>query len=191
MTTRAGLSTALVVETALAIVDESGEEALTLTRVAARTGVAPPSLYKHVPGLPALRRLIRLRVLAEFDETLRAATLGRAGPDALRALGTAYRGYLRAHPHRHRFLEAAPDPDDPEVRAAADRVVEVAHAAVRGYGLTGSAAVHAIRCLRSAVHGFASLEAIGGFGLPEEVEASFGYLLGMVSDGVSTMAAPG
>jgi AcrR family transcriptional regulator len=187
MPARAGLTPRRVVDAALSIVDESGVDALTLARVAARTGVAPPSLYKHVAGLPALRRLVKLRVLAEFDEVTRAATIGRSGEQALRALAVAYRGYLQAHPHRYPFLETAPAPDDPEEQAMAARVVEVPFAALRGYGLTGSAAVHATRCLRAAIHGFSRLEATGGFGLPEDIEDTFARLLDMVVHGVATM----
>lgn len=188
MPPRAGLSQPRVVDVALAIIDGSGADALTLTRVAECAGIAAPSLYKHVAGLAELRRLVRLRVLAEFDQALRDATLGRSGPEALRALATAYRDYLRAHPHRLPFVEAVAD--DPETGAAVERVVEVAYAAVRGYGLTGSDAVHAIRCLRAAVHGFAHLEALGGFGLPEDVDATFERLLDLISQGVAAMAVP-
>jgi AcrR family transcriptional regulator len=184
---RAGLTPRRVVDAALSIVDESGLDALTLARVAERTGVAPPSLYKHVAGLPALRRLVKLRVLAEFDEAVRAATIGRSGEEALRALAIAYRGYLQARPHRYPFLETAPDPDDAEDQAMAARVVEVPFAALRGYGLTGSAAVHATRCLRAAIHGFTRLEATGGFGLPEDIEATFAHLLDMVVGSVAAM----
>jgi AcrR family transcriptional regulator len=173
------------VDAALAIVDESGIDALTLTRVAERTGVAPPSLYKHVAGLPALRRLVRMRVLAEFDEAIRSATLGRSGEDALRALATAYREYLRSYPHRYPFVETAPDPGDPAEQAIVARVVEVPFAVLRGYGLTGSAAVHATRCLRAAIHGFTRLEVTGGFGLPEDIETSFAQLLDMLSYAVT------
>ena len=45
---RAGLSAERVVERAAQIVDEHGLEALSLSRLAADLGVAPPSLYKHV-----------------------------------------------------------------------------------------------------------------------------------------------
>lgn len=189
MPPRAGLTPQRLVDQALAVVDESGPDALTLAAVAGRAGVATPSLYKHVAGLAALRRLVRLRVLAEFDDALRAATVGRAGPAALRALAYAYRDYARTYPHRYAFLEAAPD--DPETTAAADRVVDVARAALRGYGLTGSAAVHAIRCVRAAVHGFTHLEAIGGFGLPEHLDDTFAQLVAMLTAGVSTMAGGG
>lgn len=190
MRSRGRLSPARVVEAALEIVDGAGADALTLARVAERLGVAPPSLYKHVDGLPSLRRLMRLRVLRELDDALREATLGRSGEDALRAFGAAYRGYLRRYPHRHELLEAAPDRDDPELTTLAERVVGVVYAVLRGYGLTGSAAVHATRCLRAAIHGFARLEAYGGFGLPEDVDETFDRLLRMLAGGVSTMAAP-
>jgi AcrR family transcriptional regulator len=184
---RAGLTPQKVVEAALAIVDESGPDALTLARVAERTGVATPSLYKHVEGLADLLRLVKLRVLGEVDEALRAATIGRSGEEALRALAVAYRDYLRAHPHRHPFVEVAPD--DPATTVAADRAVEVAAAVLDGYGLSGPDAVHAIRCLRAAVYGFTHLEAIGGFGRPEDIDTTFAHLLDMVTGGVSTLAA--
>jgi AcrR family transcriptional regulator len=187
MPARPGLSPERLVETALAIVDEEGPEALTLARVAQRTRVAPPSLYKHVNGLPALHRLVRLRVLDELGDALREATIGRAGEQAIWALATAYRGYLRAHPNRHALVEVASA--DPAVRAASDRVAEVARAAVRGYRLSGSAEVHAVRCVRAAVHGFVRLEAIGGFGLREDVDDTFEHLLAMLVRGVSTIAA--
>jgi hypothetical protein len=46
-----------------------------------------------------------------------------------------------------------------------------------GYGLTGADAVHAARALRSALHGFVSLEAAGGFGLPESLDESYDRLV--------------
>ena len=52
---RAGLSTASVIEAAADLADEIGYDALTLTALATRLGVAVPSLYKHVSGLEALR----------------------------------------------------------------------------------------------------------------------------------------
>ncbi|HEX6871478.1 MAG TPA: TetR family transcriptional regulator, partial [Micromonosporaceae bacterium] len=83
---RAGLSTPAVVEAALAALDEHGPDGLTLARVAQRSGVATPSLYKHVDGLPALLRLVRLRVTAELADVLRRAVAGQARQDAVRSL---------------------------------------------------------------------------------------------------------
>ena len=52
--------------------------------------------------------------------------------------------------------------------------------------------IDAVRILRSAVHGFVQLEAAGGFGLPDDVDASFERLLAVLWAGFATLrdAAP-
>ena len=188
MSPRAGLSTSAVVRAALDLIDEAGPDALSLTRLAERTGVATPSLYKHVNGMPGLRRELSLRLLQEFTTAMRTATAGRTGDDAVRAICLAYRQHLLAHPNRLSFMAPAPDASDPEVGAAAGQAVQVAYDVLSAYGLTGSAAVHATRCVRAAVHGFVALEIAGGFGLPEDVDRTFDLLVNMIISGLPTVA---
>ncbi|MEV6879374.1 WHG domain-containing protein [Amycolatopsis sp. NPDC051128] len=188
MSPRAGLTTEAVVALALEIVDESGPEALTLAKIAERAGVAAPSLYKHVKGLADLRRLIDLRVVREMTETLRTAATGREGADAVAALADAYRAYLRRHPRRTQALATAPDRGDAELSTATHAVAEVAFAVLRPFGFDHAQAVHATRCLRAAVHGFAELEASGGFGRPEDVGQSFEVLKTMLVQGITDYA---
>ena len=45
------------------------------------------------------------------------------------------------------------------------------------YCLTGTEAVHVVRMLCSVVHGFATLEGSGGFGLSVDLDESFRQLL--------------
>lgn len=45
------------------------------------------------------------------------------------------------------------------------------------YGLTGDDAIDATRTLRATMHGFVSLEALGGFGLPQDVDRSYERLV--------------
>ena len=188
MSPRAGLTPDAVVDLALTIVDESGPAALTLAKVAERAGVAAPSLYKHVKNLADLRRLIDLRVVREMADALLTAATGRAGPDAVAALADTYRGYLRAHPHRTGALTAAPDRADEELATATHAVAEVVFAILRPFGFDHAQSVHATRCLRAAVHGFAGLEASGGFGRPEDVDASFEVLKTMLVQGLTNYA---
>jgi AcrR family transcriptional regulator len=180
---RAGLSPDAVLAAALEIVDEAGASALTLAAVAARTGVAVPSLYKHVDGLPALRRRATIAVLDEFTAQLTAAVLGHSGPAALDRFLRAYRDYARANPGRY-LLTVQLDLADPDVAAAGARTVGVATALLAGAGIAGEEAIHATRCLRAAVHGFAMLEISGGFGLPESIDRSFDRLAAMLTAGV-------
>ncbi len=170
---RAGLSEERVVEEAARLADEVGFDALTLAGVAARFGVRLPSLYKHVDGLDALRRLVALLAIRELHEELGRSAVGRSGSDALRALADAYRSYAQRHPGRYAATLRAPGPGDDAVRAASEAILETVFAVLRGYGLSGADLVDATRVLRSALHGFVSLESAGGFGMPQDVDRSF------------------
>ncbi|NJP31427.1 TetR/AcrR family transcriptional regulator [Micromonospora thermarum] len=174
---RAGLTPDTVVREAARLADEVGHDRLTLAALATRLGVALPSLYKHVRGADALAQRLSVLATAELADEMTAAAAGHAGADALRAVATAYRAYARRHPGRYPAAQRAPDPADAEHQAAGERAVGVVYAVLRGYGVTGEPAVDAVRMFRSAVHGFVSLEAAGGFGLPQDVDRSFERLL--------------
>ncbi|MDX6738806.1 TetR-like C-terminal domain-containing protein [Actinocorallia sp. A-T 12471] len=178
---RAGLSAAAVVDVAMALLDEEGPAALTLAAVAGRAGVATPSLYKHVRNLAELRVLISVRVMDEMTERGTEVLLGRSGDDGIRALMAAYRQYVLENPHRYAAMIQQPEP---AIAEAAARLVNVFFAAMRSRGLEGEDAVHATRCVRAAVHGFAVLESSGGFGLPQKTEESFALLTEMIISGL-------
>lgn len=161
----------------MALIDEQGRGALTLAAVASRTGVAAPSLYKHVRNLEALQQKVSARATAELAGTLSASVAGRSGQEALRGVAHAYRGYALAHPGRYAMTQRVPDARDPEHVAAGELAVQAVFAALRGYGLEGDEAIHATRAARSALHGFVSLEIDGGFGLPQDVACSFERLV--------------
>jgi AcrR family transcriptional regulator len=174
---RAGLSTASVVSAAVELVDERGRGGVTLAAVAGRTGVATPSLYKHVRNLEALQQKVSARVTAELADALSSAVAGRSGEEALRFLAHAYRDYALAHPGRYPLTQRVPDAQDPGHLAAGEQAMQAVSAALRGYGLHGDEAIHATRAVRSALHGFVSLEVDGGFGLPQDVGRSFERLV--------------
>ena len=166
-----------MVDAAVGLVDEQGWAALTLAAVAIRTGVAAPSLYKHVRSLDALQQKVSARATAELAQTLTRSVAGRSGEEALRCLADAYRDYALAHPGRYPLTQRVPDPGDPEHVAAGEQAVQAVFAALRGYGLEGDEAIHATRVARSALHGFVSLEIDGGFALRQDVGQSFERLV--------------
>ena len=174
---RTRLSTASVVDAAIELVDQQGQCALTLAAVAKRTGVATPSLYKHVSSLESLRQRVSARVTGELAKVLSTAVAGRSGEDALRWVAHAYRDYALAHPGRYSMTQHVPDAQDPEHLAAGEQAVNVMVAALRGYGLDGDDAIDATRVTRSALHGFVSLQVDDGFGLPQDVGRSFERLI--------------
>ncbi len=170
---RANLSRAVVLAKAADLVDEIGYDNLSMAAIAKRFGVAVPSLYKHVDSLPQVRRDLAAQALRELGQALEAATAEADRRSALHAAATAYRRYAHDHPGRYAAVVRAPDAGDRELSALGERILEVVYRVLTRYGRHGEEAVHDVRILRSALHGFVSLEASGGFGMPLNVEASF------------------
>jgi AcrR family transcriptional regulator len=185
----AGVTHERVVAEAAAVVDEVGFERLTLAAVAQRLGVTQPSLYKHVGGLDALKRDLAVLGVRELTTALSTAAVGRAGSDALHAIANAYRGYAKDHPGRSSAALRAPAPDDAEHVAVSEAAAAVLLAVLDGYDITGENAVDAIRTLRATMHGFVSLEAAGGFGLPRSVDATYARLIGALDTVFATWAS--
>ena len=174
---RAGLTEIRVVEEAERFVDEIGPAGLTLAALAHRLGVRQPSLYKHIAGLEGLRRSIAIRSKRELAEVLGRAAVGRAQGDAITSMAHAYRGWAREHPGRYAATQRAPLPGDVDDERASAEVVQVAFDVMAGYGLRDDDAVDAIRALRAGLHGFVTLEAGHGFGMPVDVDRSFARLV--------------
>jgi AcrR family transcriptional regulator len=174
---RMGVTHERVVAQAAQVADEAGLESLTLAAVAKRLGISLPGLYKHIDSLGSLKRDIAVLGVKELTATMSAAAIGRSGRDALHAIAEAYRAYAAAHPGRSAAAVRAPDPGDDEHIAVAEAAVTVLLAVLDGYQLGPDDAIDAIRILRADLHGFTSLEAAGGFGLPQSVDATFSRLV--------------
>jgi AcrR family transcriptional regulator len=95
---------AALVEAAVAMVQGSGVEALTLRGVARRAGVSPAAPYRHFADKRAL-----LAAVAEEGFRLLASALHEAGGsteprDRFRARGRAYVGFATRHPSHFRVM---------------------------------------------------------------------------------------
>jgi AcrR family transcriptional regulator len=180
---RAGLDAEAVVAAAAALADADGLQRLTLARLAAAVGIRAPSLYAHVAGFDDLRARLGARGARELAAALQRAAAGRARGDALRAIALAYRAYAHAHPGTYAAMQIVSDTE--EFEAAAAEVVGPIVAALRGYALEGEPAIHAVRAIRSALHGFVSLEREGGFGLPIDIDDSYDALISMLDAGLA------
>jgi AcrR family transcriptional regulator len=174
---RAGLDPERVLDAAVVVADADGLDAVSLSAVAAALGVRTPSLYHHVDGLDGVRRGIALRGLLGLDLALRDATVGRSGPDALSALAHAYRDYAARHPGSYAAAGRTDLVSDDTLRAAAERVLQVVLAVVRPWEPDEEHQVHLVRAVRSALHGFVTLEAGQGFGMPASRDESFAVLV--------------
>lgn len=93
-TARAVLHRDLIVATAVALVDEGGLDALSLRGVAARLGVTPMPLYRHVSGIDELTGLVVDELLAREGQ----APLPTGWQPLLRVVALRTHAALSRHP---------------------------------------------------------------------------------------------
>ena len=172
------LDRSAVAQAAAALADAAGDvERVTLAQVAERLGIRIPSLYNYVAGLAGLRREVALLGVRELMARVQAAAVGRAGDEAIIAIARAIRAYGQACPGRYAASIRAPGPADQELAAVAQALIDILLRVLEPYQLSEADALHAIRGLRSIIHGFVTLEAAGGFGLPLDRDESFERLV--------------
>ena len=174
-----------VLQTAITLADEGGIEAVTLAALAGQLGIRIPSLYNHVDGLPGLRLAMAFWGVRELTDRARRAAVGKSGDDAIVSVADAYRTFALAHPGVYALTQRAA-PDQTALAATQSELVEVMMAVLAPYKLGHDDTLHAIRALRSAMHGFIELETSGGFGLPLDRQISYDKLIRLVIVGLHT-----
>lgn len=169
------------------LVAASGWEALTMAALAADLGVRPPSLYRHVESLDALRRALRSRMLVELSDAVRAAVMGKSGIEGLHALTNAYRSF--AHEHSARYLAQGTLTGDEDTRREGRRVGEAGYAVLTSFGLSDDELPVATAQLAALVHGFVSLELVQTIDWVADPDAAFDGLIELFAAGISDQVA--
>ncbi|MBC8162726.1 MAG: WHG domain-containing protein [Roseiflexaceae bacterium] len=184
MARASGIDRARVVAVAAELADNQGLAAVSMSLIAERLGIRTPSLYNHIAGLAGLRRELALLGMRQLAERLGAAIMGWSGDSAVHALAVAYRSYVLAHPGVYATTVEAPPLEDHELQSASAQLLAVVKAALAAYHLGEAELLHVTRGLRSLIHGFATLEAAGGFGLPLDHDESFRLLVAVFVSGL-------
>ncbi len=180
-----GLTLEQIVHTAAEIADREGLGALSLASVASGLGVQSPSLYNHVDGLAGLRRQLTLYASRLLTVEAALSVEGLEGADALAAISEQLRSFAHRHPGLYESFLPAPSPvDDPEIAAALAEPVSVVGSILVTMGVEATSVIPLIRALRSSVHGFIDLEIRGGFGLPDDIDESFGTTINLVIEAI-------
>jgi TetR/AcrR family tetracycline transcriptional repressor len=148
---RRALTRERVVAEALAVISADGAQALSMRAIAARLGVVPGALYRHVRSKEQLYDLVLDAVLVEVDCQVDSAEPWTAQVAALaRRLRTA----LESHPGIAALLKAR-DPVSP----ASLTLAEAFMASLRAGGLPGYQAALAFRLIYDYTAGFALADA--------------------------------
>ena len=172
------------------MLDEPGSGGLNLAAIAASFGVRVPSLYKHVDGVEGLRRKVILQAKRSLTQALAQAAIGRSREDAVRGMAHAYRGWALEHRGQYPLAMLPVDGTDPDETAVETAFLAVMTGVMAGYRLTDEDAIDAIRFLRSALHGFVSLETSGGFAMPRDIERSFSRVVASITTALDGWTHP-
>jgi len=182
---RARTSRAAIVAAARDLLEADGLEAVTMATVAARVGVKPPSLYKHVRDRAALLAALATDTTEELGRVLAQVDDSPAEPPEirLRALAGAFRDFARRSPRASAmlFADLGPGVHAPVEAAglAVRPVIEVTTALV---GPT--AALPAARVLTAFAYGFTSMESAGAFRLGGDVDEAFRLGISTLAEGL-------
>lgn len=179
-----GLDRAQVLEAARALSDVSGVAALSIKDLAEKLKIRPPSVYAHFGGLTELRRELALSSYRAITAQMHEAAVGLAGKDALLALGHAYLGFIRSSPGLYSAIVAPPDIKDAEIWAAGRAWLAPFQRVLESLGLPADDAIHALRGIRSIVHGFGMLETQGSFRKSVDRDTSFRRVLQTFVEGI-------
>jgi len=177
MSPRVGLDINMLLQNAAELADSHGLDHVTLAMLANKLGIRSPSIYNHVKGLDDLRNKLAIYGLKELTDVITHAAFGRAKDDAVYAIGEAYVTFARNHPGLYEATLRAPDPGDKEYQQMSSKLIDLVVRVINAYGLEDDEVLHAVRGFRSILHGFASIEQKGGFGLPLDLDVTLHFII--------------
>jgi AcrR family transcriptional regulator len=169
---KVGLELTTILETAGILADQNGIQEVTLANLAKKLNIRPPSLYNHFNGLLDLRKKLAIYGLEKLYAELAQAETKVSGTDAVLAISKAYVSFARKHPGIYEATLLAPDPEDVNVQVAGEKIVDLTVRVLMTFDLDGDDALHAVRGLRSILHGFSALEQRGGFKMSFDLDES-------------------
>ena len=176
-----------VLQAAVEILNAEGVQALTLSRLAETLHIQTPSLYNHVDGSAGLQRELAVLNAKLLADRLGAAAIGKSGEELFMDASQAFRAYVKEYPGLYMSTlrsSGTQQVQDPNLQREEERMMKVGVAIMASLGLQGEDAIHGLRAFRSMVHGFATLEVAGGFGLPQDCDESFRRLVSALVAGL-------
>ncbi|MFS0779483.1 TetR/AcrR family transcriptional regulator [Neobacillus sp. 3P2-tot-E-2] len=181
---KVGLELTEILEAAAELADQFGVQEVTLANLAKKLGIRPPSLYNHFDGLGGLRKELAIYGIERLYEVLAQAAIGVAGDEAVIMLSKAYVNFARKHPGIYEATLMAPDMEDEDVQIAGSKIVELTLRVLQAYKFEGDTVLHAVRGIRSILHGFSSLEKSGGFKMALDLDESFQMIIKAFINGI-------
>ncbi|MGM9520882.1 MAG: TetR/AcrR family transcriptional regulator [Oscillospiraceae bacterium] len=152
---RKGLTEEAIVKEASAIVAEKGWENMSLRELAERLDVKPPALYNHIGGINDLKAAIAADSGQRLNAAIAEAISGKDRDSAIVSAAYAYREFAMQNAELYNVIISIPHGD-----AARPFIVGLSplRELIMNSGIDPDVATNFFRALRSALHGFVTLE---------------------------------
>ena len=187
MARRAKIDLEIILQKATEMIDERGLDYLSFSLLAKELEIRPPSLYNHVDSLDDLKQLLAIQGLKGLYEYMLHAGIGKSGDAAIHSISRAYVEFVRKHPGLYIAATRIPHSLNEEFAHHQHEILQLVLRILAIYELSEDMAIHIVRGLRSILHGFTSLEQIGGFGMPLDIDQSLTILLNTFIEGIHSM----
>ena len=169
--TRTPLSRDRILESALALADDQGIDALSMRKLGQELGFEAMSLYNHVANKDDLLDGMLDLVLAEMDEPL-----PKEGLPGIRKAAISAHESLKRHPWAASLLMAPA-----RVRPGRLAFMDALLGALRDAGFSAETTYHAYHVIDAHIIGFSLWQSTHDFSLPEEVNDDIrGFLERMI-----------
>ncbi|MDR1412786.1 MAG: WHG domain-containing protein [Actinomycetes bacterium] len=175
MVRQRNLTNDAVMDAAVSLVEQGGLERLTISSLAEKLSVKPPSLYNHVSGIGEVTRQLADIVLSRMEDAVKTAAVGRSKEAAIRAIAIGYRKFALNHPELYRAFTTAPSID---VKERLSSLANTLRQVLAPFELAKRDETNFVRQFHASLHGFVALESAGFFQSVEvPVDDSFASLV--------------
>ena len=176
MSPRIGLNFNELLKTAIQIVDDEGWDVLTISYLAKKLTIQPPSIYNHVKNLDELKNSIALYGIQQLYEELHSS-INDQSKEGIFSLALAYIHFARKHPGLYQSTLSSTHTVGDQYTFVANQILELIFEVLKPYDLNEIDQIHIVRGLRSILHGFVSLEDHDGFGINIPIDESIRFVL--------------
>ncbi|MBW4694240.1 MAG: TetR/AcrR family transcriptional regulator [Lyngbya sp. HA4199-MV5] len=168
-----------VIAAAIACLDQEGESALGVNRVARELGIKPPAIYKHLEGNAGLRRAVALAIWRTYLADCQQQTEGITDPQELfRVSARATRNFARSHPAQYSvMMHYQMRPTDPEEAEMIQDSLHLFQKFLQLYELSDEALIDVMRMVNAATYGFIMREQSELMTLDRSADASYEVML--------------
>ena len=152
-----GLNQTVILQAAIALVEEKGYANFSLRELAARLDVKPASLYNFVTGVEEINSMVALCAADMLHEVLAAAVTGKNNDTAFIDGSLAYLKFAQENPELYEALIRMPASDDEKIVKASFASYAPLREIIRSYGADSIQTLNFLRIFRSFMHGYVEL----------------------------------